>query len=297
MAILINDQRIDDALLGHEFAGIKSYYEQLGNVSCCERDEEFRGYARRNIISRVLLAQHAMNTMPPTPAGDVDAAFEKLKQDHGGELQFYAQVGATPEQADTIRRDIDVNLRVERMVDDLVAKMPAPDEAELRQVYEENLPRFTAAEEVRASHISKAPPRGEQRQEVFELFRDLRRRLKEGSGDFDALAREHSDRGQEQIDLGFFRRGDLPEEFEAVAFSLDVGELSPVFISSVGYHILRVTDRKPARPQPFDEVRPQVEELLRQQRRQQKANELVADLQKTARIEDVAEEPREEPIF
>jgi hypothetical protein len=40
MGLIINGQRVDDALLGAEFAGIKSYHERQGNVSCCERDEE-----------------------------------------------------------------------------------------------------------------------------------------------------------------------------------------------------------------------------------------------------------------
>src|SRR5256885_12888484 len=34
----INGQRVDDAVLNGELANIKSYFESLGNASCCERD-------------------------------------------------------------------------------------------------------------------------------------------------------------------------------------------------------------------------------------------------------------------
>ncbi len=76
MPLIINGQRVEDAVLNGEFANIKSYFESLGNVSCCERDPEFRGYAKQNIVARVLLAQEAQRALPPTPAGQVEAALD-----------------------------------------------------------------------------------------------------------------------------------------------------------------------------------------------------------------------------
>lgn len=46
MALLINGQRVDESLVSAEFSAIKAYHERLGNVSCCERDPEFRDTAR-----------------------------------------------------------------------------------------------------------------------------------------------------------------------------------------------------------------------------------------------------------
>ena len=59
MALKVNDEVIDPSLLDQEFSSIKSYYESLAQVSCCERDDEFMGYAKENLIKRVLLAQEA----------------------------------------------------------------------------------------------------------------------------------------------------------------------------------------------------------------------------------------------
>src|SRR5688572_33494960 len=83
MALAINGERIDDAVLDGEFSGIKAYFESLGNVSCCERNDEFRGYARQNVIARVLLAQEAMRAHPPVPDAEVEEAIAKLKEEHG----------------------------------------------------------------------------------------------------------------------------------------------------------------------------------------------------------------------
>ena len=289
MSLIINGQRIHDDLLGAEFAGIKSYHERMGNVSCCERDEEFRGYARQNIIARVLLTQEALRTTPMACADDVEKAFGKIKEEHGGEKRFYVNIGATHDQADQIRNDIAINLRVEKMIDRLCAGEPEATDQELRDFYQQHLSAFMSPEEIRASHISKSPPRAEQRDEVYKQFREIRKQLLDGA-DFDELARQHSDRGQDLIDLGFFSRGQLPEEFELVAFSMNVSEISPVFASGVGYHIVKVTGHKPPAAKPFDEVKNEVRQLLLQQRRQEKMRELVAKLQATAKIEQVTEE-------
>jgi len=212
-----------------------------------------------------------------------------LKEEHGGEKRFYVNIGASPEQADQIRKDISINLRVEKMIDGLCAEMAGPGDAEMRDFYQQHLSVFMSPEEVRASHISKSPPRVEQRDEIFAQFRQIRRELLAGA-DFDEMAKKHSDRGQDLIDLGFFSRGQLPEEFELVAFSMNVGEVSPVFASGVGYHIVKVTGHKAAAAKPFEDVKEDVKKLWMQQRRQEKMRELVAELQGRAKIEEVVDE-------
>ena len=291
MALVVNGERIDDAVLDGEFSGIKAYFESLGNVSCCERNDEFRGYARENVVARVLLAQEALRSHPPVADDRVDEAIAKLVEEHGGEQRFYAAFGAGPEQTAVIRRDVETNLRVRTMLERLVASDPAPTDAELRAYYEQHLDAYKTAEEVRASHILKAPSRGEQREAAYQTLRDVRRQLLAGGGgdaDFDALAREHSDKAADHIDLGFFKRGELAEEFELVAFSMEVGEVSPVFVSPFGFHLVRLTERKPATPRPFEEVRDAVRDHLLQDRQQERTRQLVQDLQARAVIEDEA---------
>ena len=284
MGLIINGERIDDAVLDGEFSGIKAYFESLGNVSCCERNDEFRGYARQNVVARVLLAQEAMRSQPRVPDADVEAALQKLYEENGGEQRFLSSIGAGPEQMEVIRRDVEANLRVRNMLEQLAATDVAPGEAELRAYYDQHIDAYKTAEEVRASHILKAPSRGEQRQSAYEELRELRTKLL-GGEDFDQLAKKHSDKADDHIDLGFFKRGELAEEFEMVAFSMNVGEISPVFASPFGFHLVKLTERKPATPKPFDEVREQVREHLLADRQQEATRKLVEQLQAKAVIE------------
>jgi peptidyl-prolyl cis-trans isomerase C len=285
MPILINGQRVDDAVVDAEFSNIKAYHESLGNVSCCERDPEFRATARDNVIARVLLAQEAARAVEPTPDPDVDAALAKLKEDYGGEQWFMARTGLTEETLPLVRRDLDIDLRTRRLVERLTEGTPAPSDDDLRRYYQEHIGRFMTDEEVRASHILKGGG-GENRVEGYEDLRKVRKQLLAGA-DFDALAKAHSDKAEDSIDQGFFKRNELTPEFESVAFSMEVGEVSPIFTSSYGFHLIKLTDRKPSIPRPFEEVRGEVEQRWREDLRAEKARELVERLKGGAAIEEI----------
>lgn len=299
MTLIINGETIDPGLVEQEFSGIKASYEQISPYNCCcDRDEEFRGYARQNIIARVLLTQEALRRFDEPAEAELDEALAKLKAQHGGEAQFYAAIGATPDNDAQIRGELSVNVRVQKLIDEACAADGEITDDELRRYYEDHLDRYMTAERVRASHILKTPPRGEDREPIYQQMRQLREQLLAGA-DFRTTAQEHSDKVKEldemtpeqrqtvgdAIDLGFFRRGELMDEFETVAFSLRVGEISPVFATAFGYHLAVVTEREASRPMKLDEVRDTVMQQCTHERREQRVQQLVDELKAKATIE------------
>ncbi|WP_316801772.1 peptidylprolyl isomerase [Pedobacter nototheniae] len=81
-------------------------------------------------------------------------------------------------------------------------------------------------------------------------FRDkieaLRLRVKSGD-DFGVLAKTYSEdpgSSADGGDLGFFDRSTMAKEFTAWAFKLKAGEISPVFETEFGFHILQVIERR-----------------------------------------------------
>ena len=284
MPLAINDQTIDDDVIEQEFSAIKAHYESLGSISCCERDGEFRGYARDNIAFRALLTQEAQRTIPAPRTEEVSQAFDKLKEEHGGTDQFYANSGLSPEQDELILRDLSLNLQVEALRADACKSLPEPTEAECRQFYDSNLDEFSDGKEVCASHIFKSVRKVEKREEIFEALCEVRQQLVDGA-DFTEIAKQHSDKPEEEIDLGYFKRGELMDEFEVVAFSMKTGEVSPVFCTPHGFHLAKVTGVKVGQPKLFESVRAGIESELLAQRQDAKLQELVDELKKTAKIE------------
>lgn len=296
MPLIVNGETVDEELLRQEFSNIKSYHQNQGALSCCERDDEFRKSARENVITRVLLMQEAERRLAPVSSPEVDAALAKLKEEHGGEEKFFEAFNITPEQEPQVRADLEVNLRVRKLLDESCGAGADPSDEELRAYYASHLDRYLTRERVKASHILKGPGPGRDRQKTFDELREVREKLLAGA-DFDELARAHSDRCTQPettdrgdpIDLGFFGRGDIVEQFELVAFSMKVGEVSPVFSSPFGYHVVKVTGREPSVPKPFEEIRATVRDDFLRDRYDANVRAFIDALRARAQIEDVPE--------
>ena len=82
-------------------------------------------------------------------------------------------------------------------------------------------------------------------------------------GDWNELARTCSDDKQTAVnggELPWVGPGQLLKEFEDVAYSLNVGQVSAPFLSTVGYHIVKMADRKDL--EPFDTLHAQIHRFI-----------------------------------
>ena len=288
MSITVNGEPISNDLINEEFQAIKAQYERMGRLSCCERDPEFRGYARDNIVARVLLNQEAERRYPDISDDDITAAVEKLISEHGGREQFFTNVGLTPEQEHLVRDDVRSGLRMDRLLHGTWGGTEPAPESEQRAWYQEHIAEFMTAEEISALHLFKHVEKVEDRDNIYNLLRDIRTRARAGA-DFKALALEHTDKEDKLVDLGWFKRGDFMEEFDLIIFSLDAGETSPVFASHWGFHLAQITGRRMPAPIPFDEVQATVIERITAAHRHNTTTALVAELKAKAVILDDSE--------
>jgi parvulin-like peptidyl-prolyl isomerase len=285
MALIVNGEEIDDEIIEGEFRTIKGHFERTLQVACCERDPEFRAMAKDNIASRILLQQEAIKRVPTVTDEAVSNRLAKLIEQAGGEEQFYMQIGMPAGDDSVIREQVSNGVRMDQMMQAVYDPEPQPTDAEVRAFYDANLKLYLTEEEIRVSHISLNLSGAKSRLEIYNLMRELREKALAGA-DFDALGAEHNSNKDTPPDLGWFKRGEFMEEFEAIAFSMKKDEISPVFVTQLGFHIARLTDRKPAVPKPFDEVKELARQRIIEQHKDEKFNVFVEELKKAAKIED-----------
>jgi peptidyl-prolyl cis-trans isomerase D len=179
-------------------------------------------------------------------------------------------------------------------------------EQDIQRAYRQNIDQYSQSEQVRASHIL-LNTEGKDEAAVRARAEDLLKQLK-GGADFGALATANSQDPASATrggDLDFFGKGRMVPEFEAVAFSLPVGQLSDLVRTQYGFHIIKVTDKKAAEVQPLDAVRPQITEQLKFERAQTRVQDLAtaiaaevkapADLDKAAQSRGLT--VQESPLF
>ena len=118
-----------------------------------------------------------------------------------------------------------------------------------------------------AAHIVKNVDEGTSEEAAKEAIERARIGLQAGRS-FEEMADEFSDCPGSGGDLGFFPRGQMVEEFDAVVFSMSAGEVSDVFRTPFGFHIVKLHARRPAGVLPLDAVGDQISELLLGQKKQ-----------------------------
>ena len=292
MALIINDEKIDDEVILQQVQTLGAAAREHPEQYEFQSQEELFEYAREDVVCRTLLQQEAVKRIESVEPEKVDAALAELKEECGGEKEFYESYGLDDSHEGEIKGNIETNLKVQQLMDEICADVAAATAEEARAYFDENGDEFVMPQEIHVSHIVKRPAEG-QGEEVFALMKDLRLQLR-GGADFAALAREHSDCGEDDGDLGFFAPGQMVEEFEAIVMSMDDDEISPVFMTQFGYHVAKVHGRRAERACPFEDVEENIREQLTHDRKNDRIGEYVEEIKKAATIVELPPEPPDE---
>lgn len=157
-----------------------------------------------------------------------------------------------------------------------------PSQREVERFYNDNIEMYSTPEQVRASQIL-LKTEGKKDEEVKAKAEQVLKEAKSPGADFAALAKKYSEdevSAKQGGDLDFFTKGRNVPEFDEVAFTLQPGQVSDLVKSQYGYHIIKVTDKKPASTRSLEEVRPQIVDQLTYERAQTKAADLAAQMEK-----------------
>jgi len=149
---------------------------------------------------------------------------------------------------DELRPDVKDQLQANKMQQTITEKVSVTP-SEVQKYYnsykKDSLPDIPAEFEVGEIVLHPELTKTE-KQRFFDKLDAIRLRIKSGE-DFNFLAKTYSeDPGSagEGGDLGFFDRATMAKEFTAYAFKLKPGEISPVFETEFGFHILQVIERR-----------------------------------------------------
>ena len=254
MQITVNGEQIEDAALERERETARREHADWTEERVNER-------ARDAVVEWALIRQEAVKFTPEPPADEVEGEFKKLCDSHGGKPEFFRRYNLTGRDEQRIRTDLAAQLRVTRFLGDLSRNVATPAEAAIAAFFTEHAAEFVEPEQVHAVHVVRHPDSQEEAEKAFADLLAVRQRLLAGEKFMD-VAQKESECNDSSPDLGFFPRGQMVPEFEVVAFSMNIGEISPVFQTQFGYHIATVLERKAARPKTLDECRAEISDRL-----------------------------------
>lgn len=119
-----------------------------------------------------------------------------------------------------------------------------------------------------------------------EQMNAIHKRLQNGEP-FDALAAQYSQEPASATggDIGFIEKGSMLPVVDSVAFRLKKDEISEVIESPVGFHIIKVIDKRGAGIKPIVSVREEIKFKIEQEKMDKKYEEWIKDLRSKAIIE------------
>jgi peptidyl-prolyl cis-trans isomerase C len=227
MAALVNGQPVYlpdyERELGRYEASLLSRGIDPNSPEGQENLAQARAWILNVMIEQVLTEQAAAAVGVAVSDAEVDAYMQMMIDENGGEEAFRAKLAEWAETYEDAWGEVRAQLIGMAMTQRTIEGVP------------------TTAEHVHARHILV-----DTSSEAERILAQL-----QAGAEFAALARAYSqDTSTRETggDLGFFPRGILvAPEVEEAAFALQPGQFSGVVSSALGYHLVQVIERDPAR--------------------------------------------------
>jgi peptidyl-prolyl cis-trans isomerase C len=259
-----------------------------GAVPPEKRDEVYRGVLE-DLVAYRLLKQEVKQRQLAVSDTEVDARINAFKQQAGSEANFREMLRVQQITEAKLREDARTDLLVAKFLDQEVNQKVLVKPTDVATFYEKNPDRFQQGETLRASHILVVVPGGadEKTRGALRARAEAALKAARAGQDFARLARQYSQDSSAQRggDLGFFPRGQMVPAFDQAAFALAPGQVSDLVETEFGYHIIKATERRPARVVPFVEAAAQIQEFLEQEQRQEKGKALVDQLKAKGKVQ------------
>ena len=288
-AAVVNGSVITQEALLFETQRVMEQMARQGQVP----DEAMMPQMRENVLNRMieeeLLYQDSQAKAIKVPEDRVNKELASIKERFPSEKEYNDALAGIGMSEDALAQKITRGVAIEELIKTHVIQDITVGAEESRNFYDQNASMFEKPEQVKASHIlikTAEDATDDQKMEARKKIDDVRKKAVAGE-DFAALAKEYSE-GPSNVrggDLGYFSRGQMVKPFEDVAFSLKQGEISDVVETQFGYHIIIVTDHRPASVVDYETAKAQIEERLKQEKSLGQIRQYIETLREKADIQ------------
>lgn len=289
LAAKVNGKPITKADFQAEVDRFERQASMMGKGTDEKQLAEMREQILGKLIGRELLRQQAVKLGIKVTDADLEDHLKGLREKMGSPEEFSKALSHMGLTEQTLKEQFASEMMMRRLIDQEVASKIVMDPNEAKAFYDKSPDMFKTPEMVRASHIlvkvdANATP--EEKAKALEKMKGIEKRIK-GGEDFATVAKEVSDCPSKEKggDLDFFQRGQMVGPFEQAAFSLKKNQVSGIVESEFGYHLIKVTDHKDAGTMSFEEIKPRIEQYLKNEKISQQLAQYVDKLKSTAKIE------------
>ncbi|WP_457627707.1 peptidylprolyl isomerase [Persephonella sp.] len=250
-----------------------------------EKLKELRKKALKALIDRELLYYEAKKKGIKIPEKEIDRLMDELAKRYKSREKLEELVKQTGITLEEFREELKKRLMIDKLLKEYVQVNLT--EKDLKEYYEKNKYKFKEPEslKVRYIYIKVDPTKPKGRQIARERAEKAYKEIQEGK-DFGDVAYKYSDdlsriKGGE---LGYVHKGRFEKKIEEEIYKLKPGEVSGIIETELGFHIVKVEDKRPERIVPFDKIKEKLRKELTEKLQQEKYEKLLEDAKKDVKV-------------
>jgi len=284
----VNDHDINGDVIFRELKKAAIQYKKRGMPLTADQEKSAAKTLIDDEIGRILLVLKAKAVGIKVSEKMLLEKLRKVKAKFKSDSIFEHRLSDRGMTVDQYKQELEIDMYMDQLIKKEIEPKIKITEKDSQAYYDKNKSKFETQEKVRASIMllrfnPKEGKAGEQA--VLKKFKSILIQVKNGA-DFGALAQQHS---QDSLaskggDLGFFTQKQMLPAFSSRAFKMKVGEVSEIFRTGHGFHVIKVTDRKPGSLSSFATEKEKIQKFLANKKISQATRDYIENLRKEAKI-------------
>ena len=283
----VNGQDIHDDDIIRELKKTLKNYKDRGIPLTAEEEKITAKKLIENEIERALLLQKGNEINALVSDEALDKKLRKVKSSFKSDSIFEHELKNRKLTLDQYKKELKIDLLMQQVIDREIEPNIRVSEKDIQSFYEKNKEKFYVDKKARASVILIKAKRGDTKSEksAQQKIESILEKIKNGST-FNEMATKYS---QDSLapkggDLGYFTKNQIFGAFSVRAFDMKVNEVSPVFKTGIGFHILKLTDLKEGKMMPLDRAKTRIEKILRKNKMGNATRNYVEKLKQKSKI-------------
>jgi parvulin-like peptidyl-prolyl isomerase len=201
----------------------------------------------RHLLEQRLILQEAKQLNLTVGPDEIAGRLEKIRKKFDSDEAFAAALAQAHLAKEELKEQIHQQLMVDRLIDAKVRATISVSPQEVAKELERRPEVARTGDRVRASHILVRVSDTRSEEKARALVEDLHRQLT-GGANFAQLATRYSEDPHADAggSMGWVAQGELLPELDQALFSLEPGQLSAPLKTRLGFHLVRVDERRTA---------------------------------------------------
>ena len=241
---------------GQQFAKRLAGKIQTLSISDTQNDlhvEELKEQLIADLLMEYLIHEWAKAHSILVSEAEWQQALKEIKKNYPRESVFKLYLRRKKTSKEEWKKHIKNNLLHKKVMQKIGSEAKKPELKEMREYYENNLDLFQKKERILIHHIFH-----KKKEPVAKIQKSLKQ-----NKDLISTARNFIESSQ-ITQAQWVERGVL-QIFDK-AFNLKINQISPVWTSPYGHHIIQLLDKKPSQQMAFETVKTQIHQTLLAQR-------------------------------